>query len=444
MPVTFSNQRLMRLIVPFFLEQFLVLLVGLADTMIISYTGEAAVSGVSLVNSFNIIFIYLFTALASGGAVVISQFIGRQDDRQAGKSASQLLLASTLLSLVCFLVVFLGHKPIMRLIFGRVEADVMQACVTYVKISALSYPFLAIYNVGAAIYRSIGRTSVTMLLSLISNVINIAGNLIGVFVLKAGVAGVAWPTFLSRCFSGVVITLLCFRQKQTVRYSPAFIFYWDRTLLHQILRIAVPNGIESGMFQLTRVVLSSFVALFGTMQIAANGVAQSINSLASLSSTVMGPVFITVIGQCMGAGDTDAAEKYFKKLLKLTVLISVCWNTLIYLCLPLILRFNTLADETKQLVTLLVLIHNIFNAVVFPFAGPLGNGLRAAGDAKFTMYISIATTVGVRVFFAVLLGLWLGLGVIGVAIGMCIDWTVRGIIFILRLRSGIWKTFHVI
>lgn len=431
------------MILPLLMEQFLLMLVGLADTMVVSYAGEAAVSGVSLVNSFNTIFINLFTALASGGAVVVSQYIGRRDMKMASESSSQLLMVATVFAVVISIPVLIWKVPLLKGLFGKVEPDVMEACKTYLRISVYSFPALGIYNAGTALYRSIGKTSVTMKISIVSNLINVAGNLIGVFVFRAGVAGVAYPSLIARTFSAVVITLLCFREKE-VRYVGRWIFQWNRELLKKMLSIAIPNGVESGIFQFVKVALSSVVALFGTYQIAANGISQSIWSVAALISVTMGPVFITVIGQWMGAGDIRQAEYYFRKLTKVTVCISVAWNTLIFLITPLLIKIFAVSRQTGQMILYLVLIHNIANAVVFPFADPLGKGLRAAGDAMFTMGISLFTTIGVRLILSILLGIVLDLGVIGIALAMCLDWTVRGVIFWIRFRQGKWKTYRVI
>jgi putative MATE family efflux protein len=440
----FSNKTLKEMIVPLFLEQLLVMLIGLADTLIVSYAGEANVSGVSLVNQFNTIFIYLFTALASGGAVVISQYIGRRAMDAAGEAASQLLLFSVIFSALSSGLVLIGNERMLRLMFGKVENDVMQACIVYLRISAYSYPALAIYNAGAALFRSIGKTSVTMYLSVVSNIINIIGNLIGVFGLRAGAAGVAYPSLIARTFSAVVITALCFRKNSAVFYTRKWIFQWNGVLMRHILGIAVPNGLENGVFQLVKVALSSIVALFGTYQIAANGVAQSIWSLAALAGVAMGPVFITVIGQCMGNGDTQIAEVYFKKLTRITLLLSLVWNLLIFLLTPLFMRFYALEPATKQLVIWLVLIHNLFNALAYPFSGALSNGLRAAGDVKFTMYVSVISTIAVRLLLSWFLGVVLRLGVIGIAVAMVSDWIIRAVIFFWRQQSGKWKTFQVI
>ncbi len=440
----FSNRDLREMIVPLFLEQLLVMLVGIADTLVVSYAGEAAVSGVSLVNQFNTIFIYLFTALASGGAVVISQYIGRKETESAGYSASQILMFGTAFSLLAAALVLVGNRGMLGLLFGKVEEPVMEACVTYLKISAYSYPALAVYNAGAAVYRSLGKTNVTMYLSVVSNFINIVGNVIGVFVLHAGVAGVAWPSLIARTFSAVIITLLCFRKKNEVVYRLGWIFKWDTACLKRIWNVAIPNGVENGIFQLVKVALSSIVALFGTYQIAANGVAQSIWSLAALAGVAMGPAFITVIGQCMGKRDIQAADYYLTKLSKITLLLSSAWNLLIFLFTPLFLQFYALEAQTRQLVVWLVLIHNVFNAAAFPFSGALSNGLRAAGDVKFTMYVSVISTIAGRLFLSWLLGIVFHMGVIGIAVAMVCDWVIRAVIFIWRQKSGKWKEFQVI
>ena len=440
----FTNKDLKNMIIPLFFEQLLIMLVGIADIFVVSYAGESAVSGVSLVNMFDTIFIYLFTALASGGAVVISQYIGKKDKTQSVKASSQLRMFSTLFSIVLSILVLVFHKGLLTLLFGKVENSVMEACVTYLRISACSYPALAIYNAGAALCRSMGKTKVTMYVSIISNVINVIGNIIGVFVLHAGVAGVAYPSLIARIFSAVAITVVCFNKKYDAYYVKEWILKLDKTLLSKILKIAVPNGIENGIFQLVKVALSSVIALFGTYQIAANGVAQSIWSLAALIGVTMGPVYITVIGQCIGAHDIKSATYYYKKLMKLTLVVSIAWNVFVFLITPIFMRFYALSPETKELVIILVLIHNVFNTVAFPFSGPLSNGLRAAGDVKFTMIVSIASTVLGRFIFSIIFGVYLNMGVIGIAFAMCLDWSVRGIIFFLRFKSNKWTKFKVI
>ena len=303
---------------------------------------------------------------------------------------------------------------------------------------------MAIYDAGAALCRSIGKTNVTMNVSIAANVINVAGNCVGVFALDLGAAGVAWPSLISRALSAAAVTAYCFHKKNPVRYRLRDVLAWDGDLLSKVMCIALPNSVENGVHQLVKVALSSMVALFGTYQIAANGVAQSIWSLASIMGLAMAPVYTTVIGQCMGARDIDAANFYFKKLNRITLVLSVLWNALIFAITPLIVRYSVISPEAKELVIWLVLINNIFNGLAYPFAGSLGNGLRAAGDVKFTMIVSITLTIAARLFFSALFGLWLGWGVIGVAIGMSIDLVFRGAIFLWRLKSQKWTQFRLI
>lgn len=440
----FSNKALRDMIVPLFIEQFLLMFVGIADTFLVSFSSEADVSGVSLVTSFNTVLIFLFTALASGGAVIISQYIGSSQEKTASRTAGQLLMISTVLSVGMMVLIVVFRQPLLRLLFGKIESEVMAACNIYLLITTFSLPALAVYDAGAALCRSIGKTNVTMYISIAANVVNVVGNCVGVFALKMGAAGVAYPSLISRVLSAAAVTVYCFSRKNSVRYRMADVFCWDGGLLKKIMGIALPNGVENGVHQLVKVALSSMVALFGTYQIAANGVAQSIWSLAAIMGLAMTPVYTTVIGQCMGAGDVAAANLYFRKLNRITLVLSILWNALIFAITPLIVRYSAISSEAKDLVIWLVLINNIFNGLAYPFAGSLGSGLRAAGDVRFTMIVSITLTVAARLLFSALFGLWLGWGVIGVAIGMSMDLVFRGVIFIWRYRSQKWTQFRLI
>ena len=440
----FSNKDLRNLIFPLFVEQFLLMLVGISDTVVVSFSSEADVSGVSLVNSFNTVLIFLFTALSSGGAVIISQYIGRRNHQKAGEAAGQLLMISTVISAALTAAILLFADQLLSLLFGRVEPAVMQASKTYLVITTWSLPALAVYDAGAALCRSIGKARATMYISTAANLVNIVGDCVGVLVLDLGAAGVAYPSLLSRILSAAAVTVYCFRSNSGTKYQLRSIFAWDGSLLKKITGIALPNGIENGVHQLVKVALSSMVALFGTYQIAANGVAQSIWSLSSIMGLAMAPVYTTVIGQCMGARDIDSANFYFRKLNRITLALSVFWNALVFAITPLIVQHSAISAQAKSLVILLVLINNIFNGLAYPFAGSLGNGLRATGDVKFTMLVSIILTIAARLFFSILFGLWLGWGVIGVAIGMSIDLVLRGAIFLWRLKSQKWTKFELI
>ncbi len=440
----FDNAALGAMIIPLLIEQLLQVVVGLADTLMVSYAGEATVSGVSLDTMIYTIFIYLFTAVATGGAVVVSQYLGGRGRGNADLAAAQIFHINMALSIVCMAVMLLLGNAVLSGLYGSVEPEVMDACRVYLRIVTLSFPANAIYNAGAALFRSMGKTRTTMFVSIAMNLINVVGNAIGVFVLRAGAAGVAWPTTISWYFAAFVMTALCMNEKNDVclRIRKALTFH--KTMALRILKIAVPGGIENGLFQLAKVVLGSLIATFGTAQIAANGIGQTIWSFAALVSVALSPVYITVVGQCMGARDDEAADYYMRKLTRLTILLAVVWNALVLLLLPAILPLYDITAETKRLVFIIVLIHNIFAGIVQPFSLPLAAGLRAAGDVKFAMYSAIFCTVVLRTALSFVLALWLHMGVIGIALAMGIDWTVKAVLDVVRYQGGKWRSFRII
>ena len=439
----FSNRMLAAMIVPLVIEQLLQMVVGIADTLMVSYAGEATVSGVSLDTMLYTIFIYLFTAIATGGAVIVSQYIGKQEPEKADCAAGQIYRLALLVSAVSMVLILALGGLILQILYPSVETEVMDACRTYLWIVALSFPANAIYNAGAALYRSMGKTRTTMLVSVAMNLVNVAGNAIGIFACRAGAAGVAWPTTIAWYFAAVVMTVLCLRSHGQVRLRLRQLLRHDAEMRRRITGVAIPNAVENTLFQLAKVVLGSLIATFGTFQIAANGIGQTLWSLAACMCVSMGPVFITVVGQCIGAEDVDAADWYLRKLTRLSLLLSLLWNLLVLAIVPLILPLYSISSQTRSLVWTIVVIHNAFAALVQPFSAPLSAGLRAAGDVKFAMWSSLFSTVVCRTLLSFLFGLWLGMGVIGIALAMGLDWTIKGLLDIVRWRSGKWKAHRL-
>lgn len=440
----FNNAQLKRLIIPTVIENFLALLVGLIDTLMISYAGEVAVSAVSLINQLNAVFIWLFGALASGGAVIASQYIGSRDTEKGTLAASQLVMLATVISLIVMTAVQLFGQAMVGALFGTAEPDVLANAMTYLRITACGIPFIAIYNSCSGMFRSMGKTRTVMIVSMLMNVINVAGNYIGVMILKAGVAGVAYPTLISHVFSAVVMIILAQNANNPIHVQFRKIITWKNDMVARIFRVAVPNAIENGLFQVSKVALSAIVATFGTIQIAANGMAQSFWSMSALFSIAMGPAFITVVGQYMGAADPEGADYYMKKLLRISIAGSTVWNLLIMLIAPIILQFSDLGSETVRLIIILVILHNLPSPLVHPLAFPMSSGLRAAGDVKFTMYASLFATCVCRVGFSVLFAIITNMGVIGIALAMVVDWTIKGLLIVWRYRTKKWQHFKLI
>lgn len=419
------------------------MLVGMADTIMISYAGEAAISGVSLVDMINNLIMYVLAAIATGGAVVVSQYLGNKDDDNASLAAGQLIGILVIFSTITMILCLVFHNALLRLLFGSVEYDVMKASVTYFIICLLSLPFLGLYNASAALYRSLGLTKVTMYVSLGVNLINIIGNAIGIFVFDAGVVGVAIPTLLSRVFAGVMMFTLAFHQ-DAIKLKWNVIKNYHSQMVKRILKVALPNGIENGLFHLGKVLVTSIVALFGTTHIAANGVANSIDQIVPIVINAMNLAIITVVGQCVGANEYEQAQYYIKKMMKMSYIATFILNVVVFLALPLLLQLYDLSPQVSELTYILVVIHNVLCFLLHPSSFLLSNALRATGDVKVTMCAGIISMLIFRLGSAYLFGIVLDLGVIGVWMAMGMDWLARSIIFQVRYRSGQWMEYRVI
>lgn len=434
----FSKKDLKKLIIPLVLEQALAITVGMADTMMISSVGEAAVSGVSLVDMLNNLIISVLAALSTGGAVVTSQFLGAGKREDANRSARQLIYSAGVLTIAAAGLVILLRGPFLKLFFGRIEADVMENAMIYLVITACSFPFLAVYNSCAALFRSMGNSQVTLKVSALMNLINIVGNAVCIFGLHMGVAGVAIPSLVSRAVAGIVLYLLL-KKPGNMIYLARERFRWEWDVVRNILYIGVPSGIENGIFQLGRVLVVSIIAGFGTVQIAANGVANGLDGLGCIVGQAFGLAMITVVGRCVGAGDLQQVRHYTKKLMKETYLFTALVNSVILLALPWILKLYGLSPETTRLTYILVMIHDGIAIFLWPASFVLPNMLRACNDVKFTMVISIFSMAVFRIGFSYVIGVTMGMGAIGVWIAMVMDWLFRVCCFVVRYLRGGWK-----
>ncbi|MBQ6533091.1 MAG: MATE family efflux transporter [Solobacterium sp.] len=441
---TYSNQQLQRLIVPLLIEQILGILVGILDTMMVSSVGEAAISGVSLVNEVNFLVIAVMGALTTGGAVVVTQYIGYGDRDYSNLAAGQLVLISFLVPAVFMTLVLLFNRQIIGTLYHSISPDVMEACIIYFVITAFSFPFLGIYNSGAALHRAMNMTAVTMRVSMLMNLINLVGNYIGIFILHIGVAGVAIPTLISRAVAAVLIIRRCFNPANEIVLHLKNIFCWRGNVIRKILSIAVPNGIENGLFQFGKVLVASIVATMGTSQIAANGVANSLGTIAYIADSAMGMAIVTVVGRCVGANDYDEARFYIRRMVFLAAIMTGCANLLLFLTLPLTLKMYTLTAEAAVLVRQIIIVDCVVATITHSVAFVLPNALRASGDARYTMMVGICSMFSMRLLGGYILGIRLGFGVIGVWYAMFLDWIIRIIFFVRRYRSGIWMNYRVV
>jgi putative MATE family efflux protein len=440
-----DNKALFRLIWPLVIEQILAVTMGTADTIMVSSVGEFAVSGVNIVDNINNLLIIAFIALATGGAVVASQYIGRKDSKNASLAARQLIYIVTIVSLFIMIITLCFRRPIIRLIYGNLDADVMNAAAIYLLVTALSYPFLAVYSASAAIFRAAGNSKVTMGIALMVNVINISGNALFLYGFNMGAGGVAASTLISRIMAALILTAMLINNKKgPVSLSGVFKIHFDRSTLKSILNVGVPSGLESSMFQFGRLFTQRIFATFGTLALAANAVASSISSFSFMPGNAYAIALLTVVGQCIGAGDHQAAKRYTVKIMKIAFSTLFLVSLAIYIFMEPLIGFFNLSPAAEDLAKTFIRVHCISMAFGWVFSFALPSALRAAGDARFIMIAGSISMWTVRVSFAYLFTFAIGLGPIGVWLAMGGDFFVRGTIFVTRWLRGSWENKKVI
>ncbi len=441
----FTGRELRLLILPLIVEQFLAISVGMFDTMMVSNLGENAVSGVSLVDMITKLMINIFSALATGGAVICAHEVGFEktqgelaDYRAARSSAKHLMIILTVASAVVALLCYLLRAPLLTLLFGKIERETMDSALTYFAISALSYPFIALYNGLAALFRTMGNSRVTMVTSIIINIVNLIGNALLIFVFDKGVAGAAWSTTFSRLLGMLILAVLIMNKKRDIYIDFFEKFKLNFGVMKRMLGIGLPNGFENSVFSLGRILVISMISVFGEVQLAANSVANNIDQLGCIPGQAICLAMVTVVGQCIGAGELGAADYYRKKLIRMSFLFTAIVEVSILASLPLTLRLYDLSAETLKLAAILILIHDGLAIFLWTPSFVTPNALRAAKDVRFTMIVSISSMIGFRVLFSYIIGVKLGFGIIGVWIAMVLDWIFRSSMFAWRVHSGRW------
>lgn len=440
----FTRRFLYTLIIPLVIEQFLAVSIGMADIVMVASAGEAAVGAISLVDSITFLIITLFAAFATGGAVVASQYLGRKDYASANSAAKQLLVLSVVVSTILMVLCIPFRRLIIRFIFGSIEEQVLLNGSTYFLYILASLPFLATYNACAALFRSMGNSKVNLWVSIIMNLINVIGNAYFIFALHLGVTGAGLSTLLSRIIGSAIILALIANPMNVISIRNYRKLEWRPEMIRRILRIGIPNGIEGSVFQIGKLLVQGFIAVFGTASIAANAISGSVTSFINIPGGAIGLASITVIGQAIGAKRPDQAVYYGKRLLLITYLSMAALAIPGYFLTPHIVRIFNLSAEATELASNVIRTAMIFSALLWPTAFSLPNFLRAAGDAKYTMLVSMFSMWAFRVAMSYLLAITLNWGIYGVWAGMYIDWLTRSVFFIVRFIRGKWKTKRVI
>ena len=440
----FTKKEIRALLWPLILEQVLTGLMGVADTFMVSAVGEASISGVALVDSLNMLVMYFFSALAAGGTIVCSQYIGQGDRDRARLAANQVMAASLALSAACCAGLALFRRPVLRLIFGTVEPAVMDAAQVYLLVTALSYPFLALYTASAALHRAAGNSRRPMIVAAAADILNIAGNAVLIFALHMGVLGAALATLASRAVSAAWLLVCQARPGQPFSLGPTEQFLPDRAMLRRILRVGLPSAVENGMFQFGKLVVQSTVSVLGTTAIASQAIIAVLDSCCGTPGQAIGIGLLTVAGQCMGRGRPDEAKKYMVWFTKISTVIVLISGGVISAGAPLITRLTALSPAGRELTCRITWFVSAMRVLFWPAAFTLPNGLRAAGDVSFTMWTGTVSMWTLRVGLSWYLCRYTGVGLWGIWFGWCADWVFRAVCFLLRTRSGRWSRFNVL
>ena len=440
----YSNRALLALFIPLLIEYGLEFLMGFADSVMVASLGEAAISGVSLVDFLVQLLIFSFSALGTGGAVVAGQYLGNKQVQKAQDSAAQLIWFSTILSTVMMVAVVAARQFLIGILFGQIEADVWAISEMYLYFMALSIPFLAIYNAGAAIFRTTNDASLPMKILLVCDVINVIGNAICIYYLGWDVRGVAIPTVISRLLAAVAILYFITDDDYKLHIKKTLKHKFDFNILRKVLQVGVPYGVENGLFQLGRVLVLSLVSTFGTMAIAANSVGYAIGIFSVLPGFAINLGLTAVISRCVGANDYEQARYYNKKMLVVVVISHVIVNAIIFAALPLIVSIYGLSPQTAAMTGEMVIWHGIFAIIIWPLSFTLPSTFRGAGDSKSVMYISLAVMFTCRIALSYVIADWMGIGVFGTWIAMFVDWYVRAGIYIYRYFSNKWTEYRVV
>ena len=440
----FTNRMIRSLLIPVVLEQLLNSIMGTADTMMVSNVGSAAISAVSLVDSINILVIQAFSALAAGGAIVCAQYIGQQNQERANESARQVLFIITLISIVVSAICLGFKKPLLRLIFGSVEADVMRASEIYFFYTALSFPFIALYDAAASIFRAQDNTKGPMTISMISNIMNIVGNAIMIWGFHMGVAVAAIATLISRIFCALVVLIQLRRDRQPIVVRDYLKIRPDWPMIGRILGIGIPSGVENSMFQLGKLAIQSTVSTLGTVAIAAQAMTNILENLNGIAGIGVGVGLMTIVGQCMGANRKDEAVYYIKKLSVIAEVTIIVSCLLVFILTRPVTMLGGMEKTSADMCWHMVMWITIVKPIMWVSAFVPAYGLRAAGDVKFSMISSCAVMWLCRFCLSVLLIRGLGFGPMGVWIGMFADWTVRAVLFTWRFHSRKWLEHKVI
>ncbi|MNW35359.1 MATE family multidrug exporter [compost metagenome] len=437
-------KQIIAIIIPILVDQAFIILMSLLNTAMVSSSGVAAVSAVSMVDSLNIFLINVFVAVATGGTVIVAQYKGSGNLEMVSRAASQAISAVAILSILLSSFVIVFHTPTLNLLFGNADADVLQNAKIYLIGSCISYPFIAIFQAVSGVLRGVAETRACLRLSLIMNLTFLGLNVLLITIFNMGVRGLIISMILARVLGMVTSLIYLLKYNQTLRFKIKNALSIDFSMLKKIMFIGLPFAAEQMFFNGGKLLTQTFIVQLGTFAITVNAISGSIALVYQIGSQALSIAVVTVVGQCIGRRDIQDARKFIKSFLGLSTVFFIIGIVVLLPLFPLLMKLFSPPEEIISTIFALTLLNAIAQPFLWSCSFILPSALRAAGDSSFTSISSLLTMWLFRVILGYFLGITLNFGIMGVWVAMVAEWGIRGMIFAWRFRGDKWYAHKLI
>lgn len=432
------------MLIPLVFEQLMIVLVGLVDTALLSGVNQSSLAAFSLVDSINQLLTQFFLAIGAGGAIIAAQYLGREDRKGAENTANQATLMVLAISTLIAVPVMLLKTPILQLLYPKIDMGIRQPAQQYLLLTAISYPFFALYNSGTSMLYAQGFSKLSMMTSITMNTGKILMNYVFITMWKMDIHGAGLATILSRVIGAVMVTWFLMDQHAPIHYTRPFKLSFRWSAIKRILTVALPSGFENIIFLTCKLIIGMMIAGYSGAMIAANAAANTISTYISVPANAINLVTITIISQCVGAGRGAEAKRISKMLQYGTIASLAVTSALVAIFINPIIGMLKLSPEAFEHTRQIMLVYCVMSVIIWTPAFGLPNSLRAAGDNRYVMYAAVFSVVVFRLLGSWVLGNLLGLQVHGIWYAMYLDWAVRSAFFIHRFRSGKWLLHRLV
>lgn len=433
-----NAKQIFSLIIPIFIDSAFIVLISILNTAMISSSGVAAVSAVSVVDSLNIFIVSVFIAIATGGTVIVAQYFGGRNPEQASRAASQAISAIAVISISLCILIILFHSQLLQLLFGSADADVLANAKLFLIGSSISYPFFAIYQSIVGVLRGVSETKACLFLSVILNLTYFVLNILFITVMDLGVLGLAISYIVARVLGASIAVFYLFKMCHTLNVKLKDVFKPQLALLKKIMFIGLPFAAEQLFFNGGKLLTQTFIVQLGTLSITVNAISNSLSLLFQVGGSTLSVAIVTVVGQCIGRREIDDARKFIRSFLWLSCAFFVVITAVLLAIFPSLVGLYNPPSEIVPDIFQLIIIISVAQPLFWSLSFILPSAMRAAGDSTFISIVSLLTMWLFRVILGYILGITLQFGLVGVWIAMVAEWGIRGAVFYMRFRGDKW------